>query len=139
MICSLIIAKENEAQAELCKSLAANGMACSVTPYNNEVLENIVEQQPDIVLLELDEQLSDIKARELIQSLKKDRRLFVIAIIPRETLAGIDRQLNADDFITSPCDVRELILRVNRLIYKTKSKGKDELIECGDLVIDIPN
>ena len=137
MLRSLIIAQENKAGAELYKSLVENGLACSVTPYNNGVIETVANQRPDIVLLEMDEQLPDTETRELIQSLKKERSLPVIALIPREMLDGIDSQLDVDDFLTSPYDSKELVLRINRLIHRTRNFESSELIKCEGLVIDL--
>ena len=137
MLRSLIIAQENKAGAELYKSLVENGLACSVTPYNNGVIETVANQRPDIVLLEMDEQLPDTETRELIQSLKKERCLPVIALIPGEMLDGIDSQLDVDDFVTSPYDSKELVLRINRLIRRTRNIEGRELIECDGLVIDL--
>ena len=134
---SLIIAQEDIAQAKLYKSLAENGLTCSITPYNNGVMENIASQQPDVVLLEMDEQLPDNETKELIQSLKKDMCLPVIALIPREMLNGIDRQLNVDDFVISPYDSKELVLRINRLIHGTRNLESSEIIKCDGLVIDL--
>jgi two-component system alkaline phosphatase synthesis response regulator PhoP len=137
MLRPLIIAQENKEQGELYKSLAQYGFACSITSYNNGVKEALASQQPDILLFEMDEKLPDSETRELIQRLKKERRLPVIALIPREMLNDIDGQLNADDFITSPYDARELILRINRLIHKTGNMDSEELIKCDGLVIDL--
>ena len=52
-------------------------------------------------------------------------------------LDGIDRQLDVDDFVTSPYDSKELVLRINRLIHRTRNTESSELIKCDDLVIDL--
>jgi DNA-binding response OmpR family regulator len=60
-----------------------------------------------------------------------------IALLSEEMLDSIDGQLNADDFITSPYDARELTLRIKRLLnHKPESKDSSELIKCDGLVID---
>jgi DNA-binding response OmpR family regulator len=137
MLRSLIIAQENKIHEELCKSLTENGLVCSITPYDNRVTKTIASQKPNIVLLEMDQQLPDNETRELIQSLKKDMCLPVIALIPREMLNGIDRQHNVDDFVISPYDSKELVLRINRLIHGTRNLESSELIKCAGLAIDL--
>ena len=98
MLRSLIIAQENKIHEELCKSLTENGLVCSITPYDNRVTKTIASQKPNIVLLEMDEQLPDNETRELIQSLKKDlasdRRLEIGASIAfnRHSSQGDPRQ-----------------------------------------------
>lgn len=138
MLRLLVIAQENEAQAELYESLARNGVACSVTSYSNGVRQAVASQRPDILLFEIDGQLPDPETRELIQRLKKERHLLVIALIPGDILDSIDDQLNLiDDFIASPYDAKELILRINRLLNRTRSIESSELIKCDGLVIDL--
>jgi two-component system alkaline phosphatase synthesis response regulator PhoP len=137
MLRSLVIAQENKAQAEFYESLARNGVACSITSYNNGVKEAIASQQPDILLVEIYKQPPNSEIWELIQRLKKERHLPVIALIPREILDNLNGHLNSDDFLTSPYDVKELVLRIKQLLQKTRGKDGDELIKCDGLVIDI--
>jgi two-component system alkaline phosphatase synthesis response regulator PhoP len=138
MLHAIVIARENEAQIELFESLASNGLACSITSSNNGVRETVASQQPDILMVEIDEKSPGSEVWELIQRLKKERRLPVIALIPGEIPGGIEGYLNtADDFITSPYDARELTLRVNRLLHMNRKVESNELIRCKDLMIDL--
>jgi DNA-binding response OmpR family regulator len=137
MLRLLVIAQENKAQTELYEGLARNGVACSVTSYSNGVREAITSWQPAILLFVMDEQLPHPKPWELIKTVKKESRLPVIALIPREILNGVEGHLDVDDFITSPYDARELILRINRLLNITRSMESSELLKCDGLVIDL--
>ncbi len=59
-------------------------------------------------------------------------------MIDREMLNNSNGHLNLmDDFITKPYDLREVEIRVKRLLYKTNTADSDETIRCGDLVIDV--
>ena len=137
MIRSLIIAPEIEKMAGLANNLTRNGVACSVISHNNGVREAVISQHPDIILPETYEQLPNSQTREMIKMLKKERQLPVIALVPREMLNTIDGHLDTDDFITSPYDAKELVLRINRLLYKGKSKDSDEVIKRDGLMIDL--
>jgi len=137
MIRSLIIALEIEKMAGLANNLTRNGVACSVISHNNGVREAVISQHPDIILPETYEQLPNSQTREMIKMLKKERQLPVIALVPREMLNTIDGHLDTDDFITSPYDAKELVLRINRLLYKGKSKDSDEVIKRDGLMIDL--
>jgi len=68
--------------------------------------------------------------------MKQESPLPIIALVARETLGGIDNQLDVDDFLTSPYDVKELTLRIKRLLQRTGITDSGELIECGGLIMD---
>jgi len=137
MLRSLIIAQENREPAELYENLVQYGLNCSCISYSNGVREAIASQRPDILLLEMDNKLPDFETREVIQRLQKERRLPTIALIPKELLDNPDVQLNTDDFVTSPYDARELVLRINRLLHRNRNVNNHELIICDGLVIDL--
>ena len=137
MLRSLIITRENKAQADFCKDLARDGLACAITSYKNGVREAVASQNPDILLFEIDRELPDARNQELIRSLKKERHLPIIALVPREMLDSIDTYSDIDDFVTSPYDSRELVLRINRLINRTRNTASNELIKCDGLMIDL--
>jgi two-component system alkaline phosphatase synthesis response regulator PhoP len=137
MIRSLIITPAIEKSTGMAESLARNDVACSIASRNNGVREAITSQRPDILLVEADEQWPEHEMRELIQRLEKERRLPVIALVPKEMLGIIDGQFNADDFITSPYDDRELVLRIERLLHRNVNTDSNEVIRRNGLVINL--
>ena len=136
MLRLLIIAQENQKLAGLCESLNRNNMACSIIPYDGAV-ETVSRQSPDAVLVKINDNLSDAGTWELIKKVKRARPVPIIALIPEEILDSFEGQLDADDFITSPYDVRELVLRINRISRRTGNRESSEFIKCGGLMIDL--
>jgi DNA-binding response OmpR family regulator len=59
-----------------------------------------------------------------------------MALVAGDKLDSVDGHLNVDDFIISPCDERELLLRIKRLL-RYSTTDRTELIECDGLVIDL--
>jgi two-component system alkaline phosphatase synthesis response regulator PhoP len=137
MLRLLIITRETKKLNGLVDGLERHGFICSIISYNHGLKERIPRQLPDLLFWEMDGKLPDPETQELIQRLRKERHLPVIALIPGEILDSIDGQLNADDFATSPYDARELVLRAKRLLNKTGSTVRSELIKCDGLVIDL--
>lgn len=133
----LIITPEKEQVVSLGESLERHGFVCSIISYNNALEESFTRQLPDLLLVIMDNSPPDSGIWGHIQRLKQKRHLPVIALVSVTTLNNIESQLNVDDFITSPYDDRELILRINRLIHKTRGEDSNELIKCDGLVIDI--
>jgi DNA-binding response OmpR family regulator len=132
-----IIADGSEAVKKLHSGLAQNGFACSIAFDGNEVIAQVAKQDPDLVLVEVDGHLANSGIRELCQRIKRERHLPIIALVCMETLDSVDSHLDIDDFVITPCDVTELVLRIKRLLYRISNTDSGELIRCGDLVIDL--
>ena len=54
-----------------------------------------------------------------------------------KTPFGRNSDIEFDDFLTSPCNSGELVLRINRLLHKHGKTAGDEIIECDGLLIDL--
>ena len=119
--------------------LIRHGFECSIFPNGNGLMEQITAQSPDLILAETDRHLDNSRIQELIQSVKQEKRMPFIALVPGEMLDSIDGYLDvADDFVTSPYDNQELVLRVKRLLnHRTEDLDSSELIKCDGLMIDL--
>ncbi len=132
----MIIAQESNALSGICSELVRNDFAYSILPHGNGLVEQITAQSPDLLLVETDGYLVNSRIRELAQQMKQERTLPVIALVSTETLDGIDG-LDIDDFLASPYDAKELVLRVRRLLHKTRIIDSSEVIKCDGLLIDL--
>jgi len=119
---------------ELCSRLSQNGFTCSTACDGGEVVEEILDRAPDMVLVDVDDYS---RARELSRMMKKERPLPVLALISRERLGNVDGHLDVDDFVVKPCEAREIELRAKRLLRRANNADNNDLIKCGDLVIDL--
>tara|TARA_X000000368_G_C23000966_1_gene698938 strand:+ start:344 stop:1021 length:678 start_codon:yes stop_codon:yes gene_type:complete len=54
---------------------------------------------------------------------------------PSERVTGLE--IGADDYLAKPFEPKELILRINNILNKTKKKFTKRLIEFGDVKIDL--
>ena len=54
---------------------------------------------------------------------------------PAERVTGLE--IGADDYLAKPFEPKELILRINNILNKTKNKFTKRLIEFGDVKIDL--
>ena len=133
----LMIAQETEALAELRSEITQKGFACALVPHGNGLAEEITTHRPDLVLVEIDVNLTNTEIQNLVQRLKEERHLPIIALLPGETLGNLNGHLDIDDFITSPYDGWELVLRAKRLLSKARNIDGGELIKCDGLSIDL--
>jgi DNA-binding response OmpR family regulator len=131
-----MVVQENEAIARLRSEIARSGFACSIAPHGDKLEEEIIAYRPDLVLVEMHDRLTSARTLELISELKERRRLPVIALVGREMLSEL-KAIDADDFLPSPYDAHELVLRTKRLLHVSRNGDSRELIKCDGLVIDL--
>ena len=101
-------------------------------------------QAPELILLDL--MLPDASGTEICRRLKKDASTESIPIIMITARSEeIDRvvgfELGADDYITKPFSPRELVLRVQAVLRRTKPPREpraNDRIVVGALEIDVP-
>jgi two-component system alkaline phosphatase synthesis response regulator PhoP len=133
----LIITRDNGTKSTLRESLARYDLKSTFTSYNNGIREAIVTMKPDILLFEMDENQPAAGTAELIARIKKRENLPVIALIPAELLDRVNLNLATDDFLAGPYNIKELIIRVNRLLRKNVGEESSEKIKSNGLTIDL--
>ncbi len=77
----LFITKASKGINGLYSELARKEFACSVTPAQNGVIEQVTEQNPDLVMLEMNGRSTDSGTWELPQRVKQARPLPIIALV----------------------------------------------------------
>jgi len=137
MLRLLMIAQETEALAELRSQITRSGFACSIVTRGEELAGEIATHRPDLVLVEVGGNLSVSDIQEFVQGMKGARRLPVIALLPGDTLDSLNGNLDIEDFITSPYDAHELVLRARRVLSRARNIDGGELIKCDGLAIDL--
>ncbi|MGD9117922.1 MAG: response regulator transcription factor [Dehalococcoidia bacterium] len=132
----LVIAQESESVSGLRSEIARNGLACSIVSHGDGLEEEIVAYRPDLVLVEVQDDFTTARTLGLIGEFKEKKRLPLIALVGREALDDFDA-IDADDFLLSPYDGRELALRVKRQLNIVQNGASGELIRCDGLLIDL--
>ena len=95
------------------------------------------ERQPDLLLLDL--MLPDADGLDIVRELRQDKRgreLPIILVTARTTeidkVKGLD--IGADDYLTKPFGVMELIARVKAVLRRTMEE--DKFLTLGDIFLD---
>ena len=102
--------------------------------------KKIIDQQPDLILLDID--MPGKNGLELCKTLRsspENSKLPIIILSARDE--QIDRLLGlefgADDYVTKPFDIRELVLRIKSLLNRVySSKGTKSNFQFGCLSVD---
>lgn len=130
----MVVSDEDSTVERLRSGLAGHSFSCSRAFCKENVIDKVVEQAPDVVLLEINGHPVDLWKR-LSREIKQISHLPVLALVREDMLKNIEGGLQIDDFVVEPYDLKELLLRT-KLLLRKNGKGEDEIIRCGDLVID---
>ena len=135
MLNILIITREKKNVEKLSLSLTQKGYTCALVTNDEKVTEQIAEHTPNLILVESD---SHTRIKELSQQIKQAKNLPIIALIDIEMPDMTNGHLGlSDDFVTKPCRLNELELRIKRLLLRESRTDNDEQIKRGDMIIDL--
>lgn len=131
-----IIGNETTQLKTLSSGLTQHGFNCSIISYDDDAVDQVVKQNPNLILIAADSSPDDWKTEELVARIKRNNPITVIFLLLRESLDSIDLTVNMDDFVLDPWDATEVVVRAKRILRKTNLTDDKELIKCEDLTID---
>ncbi len=136
----LVVEDEPDLRQVLMFNLEQAGHSAVLAGSGSEAIRLAAEQVPDLVLLDL--MLPDILGTEVCRALRANAKTQSVPIImltargeERDRVAGLE--MGADDYVTKPFSVRELMLRVS-LVLRRHSGARAEGAEFvfGELRVD---
>ena len=122
----LLIEDEQELSNSIQTYLTGNNFVCEWATNAKSAIDKISTYDYDCILLDL--MLPDGNGFEILKELKRQNKTEgVIIISAKETLEtrieGL--QLGADDYLTKPFHLSELLVRIQALIRRKKFKGNN--------------
>lgn len=120
------------------RNLQAEGYLPILAANGDEALRLAAREQPDLVLLDL--RLPDIDGLEVCRQLRQFSQAPVIMLTARareiDKLQGF--KAGADDYITKPFSVREMLARIEAVLRRVKDgDAGDPVIRIGRLTLDL--
>jgi two-component system, OmpR family, phosphate regulon response regulator PhoB len=136
----LVVEDEEDLQQVLEYNLRQAGHEPVIAPTGSRALALARERHPDLILLDL--MLPDISGTEVCRTLKSEaatRRIPIVMLTARGE--EIDRvvgfEIGADDYVSKPFSVRELLLRIQAILRRSvPGTPSEERVEFGCLSID---
>jgi DNA-binding response OmpR family regulator len=117
--------------------LAEHGYRIVSAPNGREALYVARHEKPDLILLDI--MMPEMDGFEFMRTYRKERDTPVIMLTARleETDKVIGLELGADDYITKPFGMSELVARI-RAVLRRYSQGEvtSEIVRIGDVVVD---
>lgn len=137
----LIVEDEKDLQQVLSYNLTLAGHVPILASGGGEGLQKARTRHPDLILLDV--MLPDLPGTEVCRFLKQDPLLRTIPVIflsargeEHDRIQGLE--LGAEDYVVKPFSVRELLLRIQRLLQRgqTGAPSADPCLVFGVLKID---
>ncbi len=138
---ALIYVVEDDLNIREIESFALKNMGFAVKEFEkaSEFYHMVTEQLPELILLDI--MLPDADGLEVLERLRRDGRTRNIPVImvtakgaEMDKVRGLD--IGADDYITKPFGVMELISRVKALLRRSYKSGPDRSITVGTICLD---
>jgi two-component system, OmpR family, KDP operon response regulator KdpE len=133
----LVVDDDPAMRRTLSINLRARDYEVETAGDGRSALQVVEERMPDVVLLDLG--LPDLDGIAVLTRLRSFTQVPVIVVSARtesdDKVEALD--LGADDFITKPFSIEELLARVRAASRRAGREEPDLVVEVGDLRLDV--
>ncbi len=135
----ILVVDDDRKIVELAKLYLEKGGYRVLTAYDGKTALDLARHdKPALIVLDL--LLPEMDGRDVCRTLRAESSVPIIMLTARtedaDKLVGLE--LGADDYITKPCNFRELVARVRVVLRRSYARETEptEAIALGDLTID---
>jgi two-component system, OmpR family, KDP operon response regulator KdpE len=136
----LVVDDEPQITRVLKTTLSAKGYSIRTAGDGAQALEEMKNWSPDLIITDL--RMPNIEGLELCRKVRAQSRIpiIVLSVKGEETIKVEALDAGADDYITKPFSVNELLARVRASLRRTSTveEAETSVIAIGDFHIDVP-
>jgi two-component system KDP operon response regulator KdpE len=133
----LVVDDEPPIRRFLRASLSAHGYQVFEANCGQAALSAVLADRPDLILLDLG--LPDLDGVEVTRLLREWTPIPIIVVSVRgreaDKIAALDA--GADDYVTKPFGMGELLARMRVALRRASSSGSEPVFTAGDLMVDL--
>jgi len=135
----LVIEDDQDILDLVAYNLSRNGYRCFTAQNGSSGMDILMAENPDLVILDV--MLPGSDGLTLLKELKLNETTSGIPVImltakAEESDRILGLEMGADDYVSKPFSVRELILRVQRILERVELPGINHLIRCNGITLD---
>lgn len=135
----LVIDDEPQIQRLLKVSLSVHGYEVNEASNAQDGLSMITQFNPDLVILDLG--LPDLDGIDVLTRVRESSKIPVVVLTAREhendKILAFD--LGADDYVTKPFSMGELLARIRNALRHRNDADGEEILRFGSITIDQEN
>jgi len=136
----LLVEDEDSLAESIRYSLEREGFAVTVAPDGRKALERFRADPPDLVILDL--MLPEVSGLDVCRIIREESTVPIVMVTAKDSeadkVAGLE--LGADDYVTKPFSVRELVSRVRAHLRRARMQGpavSEEVLSGGPVEMDV--
>ncbi|GAA4628838.1 response regulator [Actinoallomurus vinaceus] len=133
----LIVDDEPQLARALSLNLRARQYEVATAADGSEALRRATDWHPDVVVLDLG--LPDLDGVDVIHGLRGWSKMPIIVVSGRsgaeDKITALDA--GADDYVTKPFGMDELLARIRAVSRRTGSSGRAPTVQIGDHLVDL--
>lgn len=117
--------------------LSEQGFRVAVADNGQHALYAARHEKPDLILLDI--LMPEMDGYEFIRAYRKESETPIILLTakPEESDKVIGLELGADDYVTKPFGMRELVARINTVLRRAGTKPKPgKVLRAADIILD---
>ena len=135
----VLVVEDNEDLAfGLRNNLEIEGYDVTVTADGEAGLHEALHGDPDLIVLDIMLPKKDgLRVLREIRDVRKEVPVMLLTARGEEVDKVRGLRLGADDYVTKPFGVMELLARIEALLRRSGTSVSEDVIEIGDLKIDV--
>ena len=138
----ILVVEDEESLADLVRyNLEREGYAVAVATDGRRALERFRTEPPALVILDL--MLPEVSGLDVCRTIRTESDVPIIMVTAKDSEADkvTGLELGADDYVTKPFSMRELVSRVRANLRRTRPHAvpspSDEVLEGGPVRMDV--
>jgi len=133
----LVVDDEPTLVATVKFNLEKEGYEVTAASDGEEALASVRASPPDLVILDL--MLGNMHGFEVCRAIRKDSDVPIVMLTARteEVDKVVGLELGADDYMTKPFSMKELLARVRARLRRRENAPGDQVLTAGPIRIDL--